>query len=163
MGQLLTIPAERPFIPSLAALVLDLDQECGGREAALTGAQRPLDEQNAEIAGFVEAELVKLLRVVDAVEIGVGDRAVVGVVALHEGEGGRRHVDRLAHHGPDHRPGDLALADTQVALEQHDIALAEVIREATRKVERGLAGGKAQPAVETRQAREAASSGTART
>ena len=62
------------------------------------------------------------LVVVQAVEVGVADLQPRQLVSLDQREGRARHRDLRPGRAADHRPGELALAGAEIALEQDDRA-----------------------------------------
>ncbi len=82
----------------------------------------PFDQQRRLVEHVLQAQLRHLVGAVQAVEVDVQHGEVREVVALHQGEGRARHLDRGAGEGLDAGPGQGRLAGAQITLQRHHVA-----------------------------------------
>ena len=91
------------------------DVEAVGRQEA-GGAIGPFQQHHGAIGQIVEAELGKLGRAREPVEIGMNEREARKLVGLHQGEGRARHLDRIvAGEIADERAREGGLAGAEIA------------------------------------------------
>jgi hypothetical protein len=124
-------PAAGPFEPSTPRFrsqcrVRSEPNDEPLRRPQVGRAFRPFDQEGAALPALLKPELIGLAPVAQAVEIAVADLEARQDVGLEQGEGWAGHGDGLTGARPDHRPRKLALARTQIAHEQDDVALGQV-------------------------------------
>ena len=109
------------------------DVEAVGRQKA-GRAVRPFDQHHGAFRQVVEAELGKLCRTRQPVEVGMHQRKLRQVVDLHQREGRARHLDRgIAGEIADERARERGLAGAEIAGKRDEIAGLERIGDIDRK------------------------------
>jgi len=107
-------------------------QPLGGQPPA--GPLGPLDEQRTFVERVLEAELVELRGVAQAIEVGMGHGEGGQLVALDEREGRTRDLDRRAGERSDQGAGDFGFAAAELALEGDEVARPQERGEARRQL-----------------------------
>ena len=89
----------------------------------IRGAVRPFEQHHRGVRRLVDAELGKLARMGDAIEIGVHHGEPRQHVGLHQGEGRTRHLQRgIFGEMADQRARERGLAGAEVARERDQVA-----------------------------------------
>ena len=110
----------RTALRPVAEIEGERDVGVGESVAAALG---PLDEDDAGRPRLVEAELVDLRRIGQAIEVGVGDCQAAGGIGLYQREGRARHLERrVVGERAQQRPRQRRLAGAEIALEAHHVA-----------------------------------------
>jgi len=112
-----------------------------GQERPVMGRHllRPLDQGDRPFGHLLEAEFGEIVRIAQAVEVGVDDgAAVAGRVGLDEREGRARHLEAgIARQFADDRPGEGRLAVAEPPREGHPVPRQQDLAEEQAEILRG--------------------------